>query len=71
MTFSEYLEWEGNKFAQEPEMVNPPDFPNSRWKGPGQKSHEPSKERKIRKSFGTSRLIKKIPNYEMYFNRPE
>lgn len=56
MNFKKWLlEWEGNKFTQEPEMVNDPAVQNSRYKGkssnPDDKKN-PKKFNKLTHSFG-------------------
>ena len=49
------IEWEGNTFTQEPEMVNDPNVQASRYKGPSKNPEDkknPKRFKKIIKSFG-------------------
>ncbi len=52
LNFKHWLEWEGNKFAQEDDLVNGPEYPNSKYKGKGDPVEMGNKFKKIQKSFG-------------------
>jgi hypothetical protein len=46
------IEWEGNNFSQEYDLVNGPQYPNSKYKGKGEPVEMGNKLRKIQKAFG-------------------
>jgi|GEM_PF-4442128 len=56
MTFKQWLEWEGNRFDQETDLVNGPAYPNSKYKGPGDPEvNKTTKSKDIGKKFGFSK----------------
>jgi predicted RNA binding protein YcfA (HicA-like mRNA interferase family) len=60
------VEWEGNRFSQEGDLVNNPAYPASKWKGPGEKEPDVDPKHtsleKIDRDFGfkKSRMRKKL-----------
>lgn len=52
MSFKQWLfEYEGSNFSQEQDLVNGPQYPNSKYKGPGDKG-SPDDVSRIDKKFG-------------------